>query len=83
MAKIINIASISTEGYKNSHCLFCGYFMKIKIFPYNKVIKTVKCTRCKSKFSFQYIETDGDFKLDVSASSAINTKSQIILNTVN
>ncbi len=70
MAKVRGVATLEKDGYKDMHCLFCGYFMKVKIYPFNKVKKLIKCDRCKTKHKLLYIEKDDEFEMTISVSTA-------------
>ena len=73
MAKVKGVATLEEDGYKDLHCLFCGYFLKVKISPTNKLTEIVKCDRCKTRHKVIYIETDGEFTVNLSVSTADET----------
>lgn len=76
MAKVKGVATLKNEGYKDLHCLFCGYFMKVKIYPFNQVEKIIKCGRCKAKHKIEYTESDNGFGINISVSTASEIKSE-------
>lgn len=73
MAKVKGVATLKDDGYKNLHCLFCGYFIKAKISPIDKSTKLIKCDRCKTKHKLEYIESDGEFTVNFSVSTSDKT----------
>ena len=73
MAKIKGVATLKNDGYKDLHCMFCGYFLKVKINPTEKLSSIVKCDRCKTKHKLMYVESDGDFTVNFSISTSDKT----------
>jgi|GEM_PF-4911739 len=59
MARIKGKATITEDGYKDLHCIFCGSFQNKKIYLGSRMNYFV-CKKCKTKMEIRLIQKTSD-----------------------